>query len=89
MRDSVIKLPSTHADAQSGDVFVVEVVAGGDDHSFIRGPVRGTESPALRRANRRVAVVHRALRQLAEAIAEGRGKAPAEALRRTKTPNYG
>ena len=41
--------------------------------------------PLVRHANRHVALVHRAVRELRRSLAEGRGKAQAKALRQTRT----
>ena len=63
MRDSVIKLhPRTLM--RNPVMFVVEVVAAVTTILFIRDLFGGTESPGLRRADRRLVVVYRPLRQL-------------------------
>jgi potassium-transporting ATPase ATP-binding subunit len=84
MRDSVIKLhPRTLM--RNPVMFVVEVVAAVTTIFFIRDLFGGTESPAFVGQIAAWLWFTVLFANFAEAIAEGRGKAQADALRRTKT----
>src|SRR5512132_980123 len=84
MRDSVIKLhPRTLM--RNPVMFVVEVVAAVTSILFIRDLFGGTESPAFVGQIAAWLWFTVLFANFAEAIAEGRGKAQADALRRTKT----
>jgi len=82
--DSVIKLSPRHMKANPV-MFVVEIGSVLTTFYLIRD--FGTASSSEKRLRPRcghLAVVHRALRHFAEAIAEGRGKAQADTLRKTR-----
>jgi K+-transporting ATPase ATPase B chain len=84
MRDSVIKLhPRTLM--RNPVMFVVEVVAAVTTILFIRDLFGGTESPAFVGQIAAWLWFTVLFANFAEAVAEGRGKAQADALRRTKT----
>jgi K+-transporting ATPase ATPase B chain len=84
MRDSVIKLhPRTLM--RNPVMFVVEVVAAVTSILFIRDLFGGTESPAFVGQIAAWLWFTVLFANFAEAVAEGRGKAQADALRRTKT----
>ena len=84
MRDSVIKLhPRTLM--RNPVMFVVEVVAAVTTILFIRDLFGGTESPAFVGQIAAWLWFTVLFANFAEAMAEGRGKAQADALRRTKT----
>src|SRR5919109_91094 len=82
--DSVIKLhPRTLM--RNPVMFVVEVVAAVTSILFVRDLVAGTDSPAFVGQIAAWLWFTVLFANLAEAVAEGRGKAQAESLRRTKT----
>ncbi|HEX9719170.1 MAG TPA: potassium-transporting ATPase subunit B, partial [Ramlibacter sp.] len=84
IRDSVIKLhPRTLM--RNPVMFVVEVVAAVTSILFIRDLFGGTESSAFVGQIAAWLWFTVLFANFAEAIAEGRGKAQADALRRTKT----
>jgi potassium-transporting ATPase ATP-binding subunit len=84
MRDAVIKLhPRTLM--RNPVMFVVEVVAAVTSILFIRDLFGGTESPAFVGQIAAWLWFTVLFANFAEAVAEGRGKAQADALRRTKT----
>jgi K+-transporting ATPase ATPase B chain len=84
MRDSAIKLhPRTLM--RNPVMFVVEVVAAVTTILFIRDLFGGTESPAFVGQIAAWLWFTVLFANFAEAVAEGRGKAQADALRRTKT----
>jgi K+-transporting ATPase ATPase B chain len=84
LQDSVLKLhPRTLM--RNPVLFVVEVVAAVTTMLFIRDLFAGTESPAFVGQIAAWLWFTVLFANFAEAVAEGRGKAQADALRRTKT----